>query len=436
MTWIADASLPAVAIWAALALTGLATGTVASRWGDPRGLSSPVIDGLLLAGAAAAVIAWCAIAGVLLSAAAPSAYLSANVPIAAGPGFRLAVLWATMPGASLTIAVILLVWGALSSRGGVTPGNGDSSRFAGVMSATAFVALGISAWFTPQANAGTTVIPTFVQSAPAALAPFLVVLAIAGLAVIVARALARRDSRAVLLATWVAATAAVVAEQMARSQLGIGPRDPVVLGRASSGLILWLAISALLHRRVQTLFRIPLYPQVVTGDVGSRHATRAGHAGAICLAISFAAHALAVRSTVALRPGESVAVSDTFRRPWQLVNQGVSRFDAEGVDVTALAIEARNASGEAALLTPEVREYHTPDGQHLQNTISLRKSTGGLLQTMRVLLTQTDSLDVASVRVTFLPAPFLWPLGVVLLGTSAILALSASPSAEPRRPSS
>jgi hypothetical protein len=436
MTWIADASLPVVAIWAAIALTGLATGTAASRWGDPRGPSSSVIEGLLLAGAAAAVVAWCAIAGGLLSAAASSAYLSAHVPIDTGPGFRLAVLWATVPGAALTVAAILLVGSALSSRGGVAAGGVDRSRFAGAMSVIALVALGVSAWFTPQAGAGTTVIPTFLQSTPAALAPLFALLAMAGLAVIVALAIARSGSRTALLATWVAATAAVVAEQMARSQLGIGPRDPVVLGSASSGLILWLLVSSLLHRRVQSFLRILPRPEGATGGERARYATLAAHAGAICLAVSFAAHAFAVRSTVSLRPGESVDVSDTFRGSWQLVNQGVSRFDAEGVDVTALAVETRNARGRTELLTPEVREYHAPDGQHLETTISLRKSTGGALQTMRILLTATDSLDVASVRVTFLPAPFLWPLGVVLLCASAILSFSASPAAESRSTSS
>ena len=51
-------------------------------------------------------------------------------------------------------------------------------------------------------------------------------------------------------------------------------------------------------------------------------------------------------------------------------------------------------------------------------------------QAMRVLLVETDSLDVASVRITFLPAPILWPIGVVLLGLSAMLALSRRPSTD------
>jgi hypothetical protein len=66
--------------------------------------------------------------------------------------------------------------------------------------------------------------------------------------------------------------------------------------------------------------------------------------------------------------------------------------------------------------------------------VAIRASTGRITQAMRVLLSPPDSLDVASVRVTFLPAPVLWPVGVVLLGLSATLALMASPPS--RSPSS
>jgi hypothetical protein len=54
------------------------------------------------------------------------------------------------------------------------------------------------------------------------------------------------------------------------------------------------------------------------------------------------------------------------------------------------------------------------------------------MQAMRVLLTGTDSLDVARVRVTFLPVPILWPIGIALLGLSAILAFSTPPATDPR----
>jgi hypothetical protein len=42
------------------------------------------------------------------------------------------------------------------------------------------------------------------------------------------------------------------------------------------------------------------------------------------------------------------------------------------------------------------------------------------MQTMRVLLVGADSLDTASVRVTFLPLPILWPAGVALILLSVI----------------
>jgi hypothetical protein len=42
---------------------------------------------------------------------------------------------------------------------------------------------------------------------------------------------------------------------------------------------------------------------------------------------------------------------------------------------------------------------------------------------MRVLLLEVDSLDVARVRVTFLPVPILWPMGVALLVLSAALSV-------------
>ena len=52
MAWITDANLPVIAIWTAIVLSGLATGTLLSRWRDPgqlyrdltRDLGDPVAD--------------------------------------------------------------------------------------------------------------------------------------------------------------------------------------------------------------------------------------------------------------------------------------------------------------------------------------------------------------------------------------------------------
>ncbi len=415
MTWIADAGF-----WIAIVLTGLAVGLLLSRWND-GGAPSRRTEGLLLASAAAAVIAWCSNAGALLGGfASANELLAAIVPIDVAAAYRLSVLWATLPGAALTFAVALLTWTALS---------GPGARPACLTSGFALAALGLSAWFAPRGPVATS-IPPFVQSASAALASLFALVAVVVLAVVAASAIAAkgRSPGALLVAAWLAATGAVVSEQATRSQLGIGPRDAVVLGSASSGLILWLVTSALLHQRVQSLLFAVRQSAVAATDRRARYAALSGHLGAAFLAISFAAHAFASRTTIALPPGASVSVTDAFRQPWQLVNQGVSRFDASDVDVTALAVEARRPRGGLELLTPEIREYHTRAGQHL-DPVSLRRSTGNTTQAFRVLLLGTDSLDVASVRVTFLPVPILWPAGVALLALSAVLALLA-PSAK------
>ena len=409
---IADAGF-----WIAVVLTGLAVGQLVSRWND-AGATPRRIERLILAAAAAGIVAWCSHAGALLGGFASShQLLAAFVPIDVGPVYRLSVLWATLPGAALTLAVVLLAWTALA---------GAKARVACLTSGLALAALGLAAWFAPRGAAMD--IPPFVQSAWAALAPLFALIALIMLAFAAAFGIARQTAPGFLaLFAWSAATAALVSEQSARSQLGIGPRDAVVLGAASSGLILWLLTSALLHRRVQSfLFPVPS-PARTLRDRLSGYSALSGHAGAVLLAISFAVHALASRSTISLPPGASVPVTDAFRQPWQLVNQGISRFDASGVDVTALAVEARHPRGGVELLSPEIREYHGRGGEHL-NPVSLRRSTGATTQAMRVLFVGADSLDVASVRVTFLPVPILWPAGVALLCLSAVFALLAPSS--------
>ena len=411
--WIADASVSALALWASLILTGAVAGTFASQWSTAE-VRVKGADNLLLAAAAAAVVAWSANAGSLIGGAA-NPLLTAHVPIDVRAGYRLAVLWATLPGGALTVAVALLARGALAGRAR----DRSRTRYVASLATMALVALVVAVWFAPAPNASSTHIPAFVQSASAAIAPLFALCALVTLADVVATRLAGAPPDAFALRlSWASATAALVSEQVARSRLGIGPRDAILLGSASSGLVLWLLTSALLHVRVQALvFRV---------TPGSRRTGRSAltaHVGAGLLVVSFALHAFATRVTVAIPPGGSVDVTDSFKRTWQLSNQGVSRFDAEGVDVRSVALEARRPSGATALLAPEIRDYHTRSGDHLENSIARRQSTGAIVQTLRVLLVEADSLDVASVRVTFLPLPILWPIGIALLGGSLLLAL-------------
>ena len=409
MTWLADAAL-----WGAIALTGLVAGILAPsvRGGRPPAL----VEGFLLAAAAVSVAGLCARAGQVLAASLSNPWLVAWLPIDAGPLAKVAVLWATVPGASLTAATILLVWLAMSPH----PRSSVSGRQALVITTLSLVLLGAAAWFAPGPGL-TDTIPPFAQDPWASIAPLLGLLAttVFGWAVIRAWTL-RSDSRPEFYVAWMLATVAIACEQIARSGLGIGPRDPVLLGSASTGLVLWLVTSAMLHAGARR--RLFATDGPVTR---SRTATLCAHAGAASVVASFALHALASRSNVVLTPGQPVEVTDAFRRPWQLVNQGVSRFDEEGVEVTSLAVEVQQPGGRTTLLTPEIREYHGLDGQHLANGIVRRRSTRGAVQVMRILFTEADSLDAGSVRVTFLPAPILWPIGVALMLLAGLLALTS-----------
>jgi len=412
MSWIADAGIASLALWIAVILTGILAGTFAIRWSDSRPIDR-LSEKLIFSAAAAGVVALFAHAGALLGGGTDALY-TANVPIPVNSGFRLAVLWATLPGAALSLAVILLVRAALASSLRAE----SSTRATGALAFMALLALGVAAWFAPAPNDIATRIPVFVQATSAALAPLAALLSLAILLdITTGRIGGKAPSQAVLVSAWILATLALTTEQMARSALGIGPRDALIFGSASSGLLLWLFTSALLHRRVQAAV---LRMNALAHGRGSRTpGAVAAHVGAVLLAISFAAHAVAERTTISLPAGETVDLT-TFRQTWKLTNQGVSRFDETAADVVSLALEVTTPSGKTSLLTPEVRDYHTPSGRHLEDRISRRESVGKVTQTLRVLLVGADSLDTASVRVSFLPLPILWPAGVILILLSVI----------------
>ena len=413
MSWIADAGIASLALWVAVILTGIVAGMFAIRWNEPRSIDR-LTESLILGAAAAGVVSLFAHAGALLGSAGTDALYAATVPIPVTTGLRLAVLWATLPGAALSLGVILLARAALAS----SLRSETSARAIGALAFMALLALGVAAWFAPAPNDIATKIPPFVQSISAALAPLAALLSLAVLADVVAARLGGTAPKpAMVSAAWVLATLGLTAEQAARSGLGLGPRDALILGSASSGLVLWLFTSALMHRRVQAvLLRMNTPP---FGRAHPKPGAVMAHVGAVLLAISFGAHAMAGRRTVSIPAGEAVALT-AFRQTWKVANQGVSRFDEETSDVISLALEVTTPSGKSTLLTPEVRDYHTPSGRHLENRISRRESAGRVTQTMRVLLVGADSLDTASVRITFLPLPILWPAGVALILLSVL----------------
>lgn len=417
------------ALWLALLVAAFGTGIGASRWRDPLG-AGPLAQAGWFAAAAAAVAGWGVLAGDLLRGR-PIPLLVESLPVAAGWGARLAALWATPPGAAATIAMGCLVAAALAPVTGREAGPGMASRQATVLSGTAIVLLAMALLRGGGVPAAS--IPAFAQSGAAVVAPLAA--AVAATLLLAAAALAAAAAgagvsppvaawQALVLAAFAAATLASGAEQAARATLGIGPRDPVVPGGASAGLVAWLLAAALLHRRARAFF-LP-----GAGVDGSRQRWAGGlaHGGAALVALSFAAHALASRTALLLPPGVAVTATDAFGRPWRVVNQGISRFDAAGADVTALAIEATGPDGRARLLSTELREHPGRGGVPLAPA-ARRGSSGTPFQQLRVLLESADGTDAARVRVAFVPLAILWPAGLALL-TASLLAAALTP----RRP--
>src|SRR4026209_2638862 len=97
--WIVDLSIAGMALWAALTFVGLLAGTFVSRWNAPQSARRGD-EALLLSSAAVGVVAWFANAGSLIGGSASNHLLTAHVPIDVEAGYRLAVLWATFPGAA------------------------------------------------------------------------------------------------------------------------------------------------------------------------------------------------------------------------------------------------------------------------------------------------------------------------------------------------
>jgi hypothetical protein len=401
------------AAWLAFVLAAWNAGVLGSRWAG-GGTLSPGIEASLLLAAAMAVIAWSTWAGALIGALGPS---GTTIPIPVAPAYRLAATWATGQGLSLSLAVVGLVAAAMARlvRNSLPVA---AARQAFALTAVAVLLLGLIVLdLVPAAGPG---IPAYVQAPAAAVAPLAALVAVAALLIAGSAAVASGGAvsgpwHGLVLTAWVAATVALGAEQVARASLGIGPRDAVIAGGAASGLVLWLACSALLHERVRRLLR-----QQVPAAPPSRMRRAAGwlaHAGAALVVSSFAAHIMAVRVTLELPPGQVVEMSGVPGGAWRLVNQGVSRFDAGMADVTAVAIELSPPAAGASLVTTERREYVAGPGRSAW--MSIRGSAGSPLLRLRVLLESVDAGDSARVRVTALPLPVLWDLGLMLLAASS-----------------
>jgi hypothetical protein len=185
----------------------------------------------------------------------------------------------------------------------------------------------------------------------------------------------------------------------------------VIFGSPASGLLLWLGLSALLHRQARSL--------LLSGPAGTEEVVPRvpllAHAGALLALVSFAAHVGAARSEVTMLPGRAVEARDAFGRTWRLVNQGVSRYDAGRYDVAALALEVTRPDGSVRLLATELRSYLARNGELIGEPVGRRAQWRGMIQDLRVVLDGAADDDVASVRLAFIPLAALWPAGILLM---------------------
>jgi cytochrome c biogenesis factor len=441
-------ALAEVGLWLALAGAAWSTGVRLARWdravvgpSPPHRLDAE--SGVVVVTAALLVMAWGVLAGALLRRDASLALALEGIPVVAPRWQGLGALWGTMRGGVLTLAALIALAAVSAGTTAHGPRARATSRLVGVLSGLALVLLVVSLVLLPPlapaaAARAPASMPLYLVELPALLAPLAALGAVTAALVAAALLVAARGAadgeaavfafRRVVLAAWLLATLAIAAEQAARTRLGIGVEDPVVLGSSRSGLALWLALGVLAHGRVRDW--------LLTGGQRARRRrwmTHAVHAGAALVVLSFALHIVARRTTTELPPGAAVEVRDGYGRTWTLVNQGLSRFDAEGRDIAALAIQVTRPGGAARLLTAEHRQYFDRGGLPLGTPLGLRATWRSPLQDARLVLDSALAGEVARVRVSFVPLAALWTLGTVLMllgGGAAFTAPDESHAAE------
>lgn len=432
-----------VALWLAIIAAAWTAGSQLARWHSGAGGGSAVASYAMLATAALLVLSWGAFAGALLRQDPALAIVRESLPVHAGALHRMAAAWSTLRGAMLTLGVLLSLGVVVLAADDSHVGSTAATRLGGSVAAVvALVLLGGALVAPPLADAtGASVpesVPIFLLHPAAAVAPLFALGAVAAGLILVCNALSVRGTaapdvasgslRRTAIAGWILATLALAAEQVARARLGITTQDAVALGSSSAVPILWLLLGALAHERVRRLL-LAQWPTASHGD-GSSAAwpVRLMHVGALLMVLGFALHIAAARTTLRLPPGQSAEAPDVFGRNWTLVNQGLSRFDAAGHDVTAIAVETTPPGGAPRLLSSELRRYvDGRTGALLGRPIGVRAVQRGPLQELRLVLADAAEGDVALVRVSFVPLVMLWHAGVALLLAGGIAALVVVP---------
>lgn len=427
--------IASVAVWIALLLAAWNTGSLGARWREER--AAPAGSEWLVFGVGAALALACAtLVGTLLRGGSPLAVAAAFQPLRVGSGYRVAAAWATTRGAPLAAAFAFSILAALALGGGQAGHPPFARRLAAAFSGAAAAVLGIGLLLAPPfalTGAPSRAYPLFLVHPGAAVAPLFALAAVvsAGVAVLAALAgsgpqtpegLVDRIGFPALQVAWLAATLELLAEQVARGAVGLTTADALIVGGATAGPWLWLALGILVHRRVRAAVlggaSVPARPASAL-----RGRALVAHAGVVLIVIAFALHIVGRRVELTLSPGTPVTVSDVFGRPWQFVSQGVSRFDANGVDVTALAADVTTPSATSVLMTTEQRQSYNAAGEPFDRIVSVRGVRRGALQALRVVLDSVGAGETASVKVAFVPLTVLWIPGAALVLITGIAAL-------------
>ncbi len=425
--------------WLALLASAWTSGLFAARWRadaggyPPRGVASAFASGALVA------VSWAMLAGAALRADLSYAAVGGRVVVDATAGYRLAAVLTGTPGLLLTAALLLAMSLIVEVEGHSPPTRPQAARLAALLSGgLTLLLIGIILAAPPFARDLSTrpgIVPLSILHPGAAVQPLFqlgaIVVSAVAFAVIIAERTgaaahagsgdvspgrASERARPLLLAAWLLATLALASDEWARTALA--PTGAGVAGRNATGILLWLVLGAAVHRSVRA--RMLGSRPGATGSL--RWHSHLAHVGAMCLLLAFGAHVAARRIDVELPPGRTVDVRDTFGRTWHLVNQGVSRFEAPGRDVMALAVEVTNPAGRN-LLAPELRDYRDPFGESAGAPVSARAVRRGALQDLLLTLDSVGAGDAGRVRVAFIPLVSLWIPGVALLVGAALGAL-------------
>jgi hypothetical protein len=427
------------AFWVAVLASAWNVGFFAARWKDPDAhLPRWVSWGVFLAAALVAV-SWSVLAGALLRGDRSVEIVARQLPVDATLWFRLAAIAATADGALLTAALLLSLASIVALGGDPRLASGLlATRRVAVLSAMMLLLLvaGLSLRAAGAATAAPSAVPPNLIHPGAALRPLLVIGAVAS-AAIGASTVAAWERRPGLIPStadgvrrwlaggWLLASLSLFADQWSRSAITTQVAAAGMPARNTGGIVLWLVLAALLSSRVRSrLVPAAARSWIPSGPVGG---SRLAVLGSAVLAVAFGAHAVAARSDVVLQPGRPEEIRDAFGRPWSLRNQGVSRYDAAGKDVEAVAIEATDPAGRKRLLSPALHLYADPDGHSIGGPVAVRARVGGVSQDLLVTLLEAGSGDVVRVRVAFSPLAVTWPLALIPIVAGGLLLLRSDP---------